>query len=673
MDSKIAKLYENLSIADEDMAIHEPAEEAQVDGVAEVNHCLVGKVLSGKRVNREAFKMLIDQLWSPFGAVDTELVGDNIFMFYFNNQVDRDRIWQRGPWYFEKSLVALEKPTGIGNIALLAFNKVELWVQIHEVPIMCMNRRMAKWMAEQIGEVIDIPSESKECWGRYLRVNVQIDIHRPLKRWLRLKLDKTDNIVVVGLKYERLPEFCYACGKIGHGIKECLDLEARTEALSGKTTKFGLLMRASILERQRNKNSSFTNGSSIEKERSLEGSRVVEIENSLNTKPESFYSQKKAAANSSETQRRSTEETSSKTLAIVNGPRPKPISKPCLVGPTEGNTNHTIIMSNGDKTAHLEEDWKTTEASDNLAQETNFAVTDSNSTQPVPSDMIISPKKKSNRKWKRSAREVVTQQFPGKILSPLRQVLALGKVVKKASRDKKPSSPGLKLSGIISKGKSPLKITITSKKNPKVEEPYPNFLSEPSSLACKRKPVGNNDRPQLEGSGNPRAFAALSRLLKKYSPDFVFLSETKVSGKKASRIKESLHFGDGFSVDSDGQSGGLMLLWKKDLMVTIVSFSVGHIDACIQMDDGFRWPFLGFYSDPVSSKRPCSWALLRRLRDVNNLPWGLSSLGTIEEMAGEMCKKDWIVFWPTLLVRTSFIKQVWNILGLILQIIGLFS
>ncbi|TXG53141.1 hypothetical protein EZV62_022310 [Acer yangbiense] len=290
VDLEIAKLYENLSLADEDGAIHEAAEDAKQDGEAEVNHCLVGKVLSGKRVNREAFKTLIDQLWSPFGAVETEVVGDNIFMFYFNNQVDRDRIWQRGPWYFEKSLIALEKLVGTGDISLLGFNRVELWVQIHEVPIMCMNRRMAKWMAEQIWEVIDILSESKECWGRYIRVKVRINILKPLKRWLRLKLDKTDNIVVVGLKYERLPEFCYACGKIGHGIKECLDTEARNEALTGKITKFGAWMRAAIPDRAKIRNQSYTNGSSTDRERSMEGSRGLELENSFNTMPGSLLS-----------------------------------------------------------------------------------------------------------------------------------------------------------------------------------------------------------------------------------------------------------------------------------------------------------------------------------------------------------------------------------------------
>ncbi|KAK3212206.1 hypothetical protein Dsin_016912 [Dipteronia sinensis] len=54
---------------------------------------------------------------------------------------------------------------------------------------------------------------------------------------------------MVGLKYERLPEFYYACGRIGHGSKDCPDVEARIGALNGATTKFGAWMRASVLDR----------------------------------------------------------------------------------------------------------------------------------------------------------------------------------------------------------------------------------------------------------------------------------------------------------------------------------------------------------------------------------------------------------------------------------------
>ncbi|KAK3211770.1 hypothetical protein Dsin_016476 [Dipteronia sinensis] len=93
----LAELYENLSLAEQDGAILEILEEAQLEGVEDVDRCLVGRVLARKKVNREAFKSLIDQLWSPFGSVEIELIGDNTFMFYFVNKGERNRFWY-GLW-----------------------------------------------------------------------------------------------------------------------------------------------------------------------------------------------------------------------------------------------------------------------------------------------------------------------------------------------------------------------------------------------------------------------------------------------------------------------------------------------------------------------------------------------------------------------------------------------
>lgn len=58
----LAGLYENLSLGEEDGAVLEISEEAQLDGVEDVDQCLVGRVLSRKKVTREAFKALFDQL-----------------------------------------------------------------------------------------------------------------------------------------------------------------------------------------------------------------------------------------------------------------------------------------------------------------------------------------------------------------------------------------------------------------------------------------------------------------------------------------------------------------------------------------------------------------------------------------------------------------------------------
>ena len=89
----ISKLCENFSLADKDEAVLEISKEATLNGAKDVDLCLVGKVLMGKKVNREAFKGFIEQIWSTFGQVEVELVADNIFMFYFNNQEDRNRVW----------------------------------------------------------------------------------------------------------------------------------------------------------------------------------------------------------------------------------------------------------------------------------------------------------------------------------------------------------------------------------------------------------------------------------------------------------------------------------------------------------------------------------------------------------------------------------------------------
>ncbi|TXG69259.1 hypothetical protein EZV62_004194 [Acer yangbiense] len=273
--NEIARLCENLSIKDEDREIHQISEDVGEEGVQDVDHCLVGKVLSGKRVNREAFISVIEHLWNPFGKVEIESVGENVFMFHFQNPEDRSRVWQRGPWHFDKSLIVLEMPEGTGEIAKLRFNKADFWVQIHDIPIMCMNRRSAKWLAEQIGEVIEIPSESRDCWGKFLRVKVRIDISRPLKRWLRLSLDKSGNVVVVGLKYERMPEFCFACGRVGHGINECSDIEAKKEAMEGNNPRFGLWMRAPTTDKPKDKSSSQLSGGSSVRDKSMGSSQEV--------------------------------------------------------------------------------------------------------------------------------------------------------------------------------------------------------------------------------------------------------------------------------------------------------------------------------------------------------------------------------------------------------------
>ncbi|TXG48501.1 hypothetical protein EZV62_024376 [Acer yangbiense] len=153
-------------------------------------------------------------------------------------------IWSRIPWHFDHNLIILEKPKGAGDISKLSFRMVDFWLQIHNIPLMCMNRHMAKYLAEQLGTAVELPANSRECMGRFIRVKVRIDISKPLMRCLRLNVDDSGEITTAILLYERLPEFCYAYGIIGHGLSDCPNDDARLEALEGIFTKYGHWLRA---------------------------------------------------------------------------------------------------------------------------------------------------------------------------------------------------------------------------------------------------------------------------------------------------------------------------------------------------------------------------------------------------------------------------------------------
>lgn len=72
-----------------------------------------------------------------------------------------------------------------------------------------MNRETGEVIGDTIGNAIEVDAEeSGLAMGRYLRVKVMLDIHKPLMRGGKQ--------LWCPLRYEFLPNFCYACGLLGH-------------------------------------------------------------------------------------------------------------------------------------------------------------------------------------------------------------------------------------------------------------------------------------------------------------------------------------------------------------------------------------------------------------------------------------------------------------------------
>ncbi|KAK9273439.1 hypothetical protein L1049_018249 [Liquidambar formosana] len=79
---------------------------------------------------------------------------------------------------------------------------------------------VGKKIGDNIGEYVDMEQgEGGVCWGKYLRIRVRLNVTRPLKRGVTVKVEGRQ--MWVPIKYERLPTFCYYCGILGHADKDC--------------------------------------------------------------------------------------------------------------------------------------------------------------------------------------------------------------------------------------------------------------------------------------------------------------------------------------------------------------------------------------------------------------------------------------------------------------------
>ncbi|KAH9802979.1 hypothetical protein KPL71_001599 [Citrus sinensis] len=178
-------------------------------------------------ITRERLRAAKQQVWRSIKEVKVESLGENIFIFRFASEGEKKRILHRGPWHFNNSLMVLTEPTGVGNIKQQNFTHTLFWVQLHNAPIMCMDKDIMREIGEKIGKVEEVETdETGECLGSFARLRNLIDITQPLKKRVLLKLEDGERISI-RIAYEKLPDFCFCCGIIGHQYKECLEYKGQ--------------------------------------------------------------------------------------------------------------------------------------------------------------------------------------------------------------------------------------------------------------------------------------------------------------------------------------------------------------------------------------------------------------------------------------------------------------
>ena len=119
-----------------------------------------------------------------------------------------------------------------------------------------------------------------------------------------------------------------------------------------------------------------------------------------------------------------------------------------------------------------------------------------------------------------------------------------------------------------------------------------------------------------QGLGNALTMRGLLRCQRSVQADILFLSETRLDDRGMERIKFSFGLSNLLVVKGDGKGGGIVVLWRTWVNVSLRTYSINHIDVDVVEDDGFAWLFTGIYGEPRMELKHRTWKLLRDLHGL---------------------------------------------------------
>ncbi|XP_072066501.1 uncharacterized protein [Arachis hypogaea] len=109
------------------------------------------------------------------------------------------------------------------------------------------------------------------------------------------------------------------------------------------------------------------------------------------------------------------------------------------------------------------------------------------------------------------------------------------------------------------------------------------------------------------GAAAPATVSEAQDLCRKLKPDILFLIETRAKECRIMKLKRKLRFEKHFCVELRGLSGGLCLLWNKNLDVDVYAWSDNYIKAKIKDDNNYEWSCYFVYGNPKFQHRKAQW------------------------------------------------------------------
>lgn len=197
------------------------SDESQISATTPLNeYTIITRVLSEKPINMNAFKNTILKAWNPKKKVSTNLLQGNLMAWIFEDENDLSKILNLS-WTFRDLQIIIAHWPPDKSLAEINLNKIILWIQAFGIPVCYTTLNTAKFIGNTVGTFIKADlNAATQKWKKSLRIQVEIDILKPLHNSVILSCNGRSRIRIE-IRYERLSDFCYKCGLLGHKISTC--------------------------------------------------------------------------------------------------------------------------------------------------------------------------------------------------------------------------------------------------------------------------------------------------------------------------------------------------------------------------------------------------------------------------------------------------------------------
>ena len=186
-----------------------------------VVHRLAGKFLTKRVLNVDVVARTFKPLRKPIGEIKIRDIRDNILLFEFEDILDLERVLEYEPWSYDRNLVVFQRTIDAESALSLDYSFTTFWMQIHNKPPNLVTQETGESIGNRLGTMLQVADpEDDGTGGEFLRVRIKLDILQPLPRCCKL-WNEGKLAGWAGLRFKQLPNFCYWCGKVGHGERDC--------------------------------------------------------------------------------------------------------------------------------------------------------------------------------------------------------------------------------------------------------------------------------------------------------------------------------------------------------------------------------------------------------------------------------------------------------------------